>query len=78
MPFSHCGGIENRITLLANSIFEIGRALPPLPTKRPTSVLLPDRFTSSHDGRLVPAAAMVMSQPPDHDCGPARTLGDQP
>jgi hypothetical protein len=33
-----------------NSIFPIGRALPPDPTNCPTRVAVPDRSTSSQDG----------------------------
>jgi hypothetical protein len=47
---SHCGGMANRNVPSVNSILAIGRALPPDPTNCPTSVAVPDRSTSSHDG----------------------------
>jgi hypothetical protein len=58
----------------ANSIFAIGRALPPEPTNCPTSVAVPDRSTSSHDGIVCVPRCMTRSHRPsrpsdaDRDC----------
>jgi len=43
---------------------DIGRALPTIPTNRPTSALRPELSTSSHDGRAPSGVVIVMSQRP--------------
>ena len=41
-PRSNCGGIEKLNVSPVTSTFEMGRALPAVPTKRPTSVRGPE------------------------------------
>jgi hypothetical protein len=61
---SHCGGMEKLNLPFVNPIREIGRALPPPPTKRPTSVRVPERCTSSQEGTSLPGSCTVISQRP--------------
>src|SRR6188768_1249139 len=61
---SHCGGIAKRNVPSVNSIFAIGRALPPDPTNCPTSVALPERSTSSHDGDVCVPRSTTRSHRP--------------
>src|SRR5690606_7242145 len=61
---SHCGGIAKPNLPLSKFTSEIGRALPPVPTKRPTNVFNPESSTSSQEGRDSPFTSMVMFQRP--------------
>src|SRR5580692_2475108 len=61
---SHCGGIEKLSFPSTKRYRDTGRALPPPPTKRPTSILVPDLITSNHDGTGRPFIYTVRSQRP--------------
>src|SRR5438128_12293372 len=64
LPVSHWGGIVKLILPLLKLILEMGRALPPEPTKSPTSVCNPECLTSSQDGTSFPFISIVRSQRP--------------
>src|SRR5690606_485149 len=61
---SHCGGMAKENFPFSNFTSEIGRTLPLSPTKYPTRVLIPDNFTSSHEGTCSPPLSTVISHLP--------------
>src|SRR5580692_5898467 len=63
---SHCGGIEKLSFPSTKRYRDTGRALPPPPTKRPTSILVPDLMTSNQDGTGRPFIYTVRSQRPSN------------
>src|SRR3954465_849385 len=66
---SHCGGSEKLILLSVKRTREMGRALPPDPTNRPTSVCRPECRTSNQDGAFFPDMETVMSHRPSMEKG---------
>ena len=75
---SHCGGMAKRNVPSVNSILAIGRALPPDPTNCPTSVALPDRSTSSHDGDVCVPRWTTRSHRPSSASDAARDCASVP
>src|SRR3954470_21720933 len=75
-PVSHWGGIEKLTLPLLKFTFEIGRALPPVPTNCPIKVCKPEWTTSSHEGIIFPELSIVISHRPSIDdvSGAALTL----
>src|SRR5215208_4188395 len=87
---SHWGGMAKRNAPSVNSILAIGRALPPDPTNCPTSVAVPDRSTSSHEGEVCVPRCTTRSHRPsspsdaERDCArvdeypPAASINNAP